>query len=275
MLKWRRIVKYSNPYPPLIELFGIKFYLDPEDTGISVQLALDGIHEPILSNLMRSLVQEGMIIVDVGANIGYFALMEALLVGPTGKVIAFEPYPSSFNFLKYNIKVNNVRNIIARNFAIGDSNGRSLLYVFKQRNWNSMIPSGREFASTIEVDVKILDDELEEESKIDIIRIDAEGYECTIIDGMKKILTHDKPLLIVEVHCTLIQFEDIMAFLNKVKGIGYVTKHAFHHDRELIFMGQLWLGKELGEMRPIEELIEADRKRGLKNNFTVVFGPKS
>ncbi len=90
------------------EVQGSKMFLDPGD---SLNLSINGVYGELDTQIIREQIKEGDIVIDVGANIGYYTLIFAQLVGKTGKVFAFEPEPKNFEILKKNIEINNYGNV--------------------------------------------------------------------------------------------------------------------------------------------------------------------
>lgn len=76
---------------------GCKMYLDPNDT---FNLSINDVYGDFETNIMKNYIKEGDIVIDVGANIGYFTLLFSKLVGENGKVFAFEPESKNFELLK-------------------------------------------------------------------------------------------------------------------------------------------------------------------------------
>jgi len=93
--------------PKIVNVLGHKMYLDDLDT---LHLAINGIWEPLETNLIKNKIKEGDIVLNIGANIGYYTLLIARLVGSNGKVFAFEPDLNNFKILKKNIEINNYKN---------------------------------------------------------------------------------------------------------------------------------------------------------------------
>ena len=85
---------------------GSKMLLDLRDKGIHKDLFLYGCREPECTKIVQKELCEGMKVVDIGANIGYYALMEAQIVGDSGKIYAIEPEPRNFRMLERNIEMN-------------------------------------------------------------------------------------------------------------------------------------------------------------------------
>ena len=180
---------------------GSKMYLNLKDKGISKDLALDGIREPESTKMVKKIIKEGDTVVDIGANIGYYVLMESQLVGEKGKVYAIEPVPDNVNVLKNNIKLNNYANVKVFQMAIGNMDTTKKMHISSLSNWHSFINHKRGIIKAIDVKVVPLDKFLKDKEYPDFIRMDVEGYEYQILKGMKTILGKRKPLkLFIELH---------------------------------------------------------------------------
>jgi FkbM family methyltransferase len=133
-------------------------------------------------------VKNSKTFVDVGANIGGYAIRAAKYC----KVYAIEPLPRNYKILKINEKLNNVK-INSFNIAAGNKNGKVKLY-YKIGDWGK--PSiKREFNEFIEVEMKPLDEIINEES-IDLIKIDVEGVEDLVLEGARNLLNRTKMIII-------------------------------------------------------------------------------
>lgn len=122
------------PYGEIIEIQGSKMHLNileenPVMRKTFQAYALNRIHEEATTNLFKKIVKEGDVVIDLGANIGYFALLAAKLVGPTGKVFAFEPEPQNFSYLKKNVELNNYTNVMIEQKAVSNYNRRTKLFI--------------------------------------------------------------------------------------------------------------------------------------------------
>lgn len=80
-----------------VQDFGFKLYVDPRDTSVGCALLMLGHYEPFASQVFSSLLQEGTTVVDIGAQVGYYTVLSAARVGPSGKVFSFEPEPKHFS----------------------------------------------------------------------------------------------------------------------------------------------------------------------------------
>ena len=169
--------------------------LDPAD---SLEL-LQRPFEPIEVEVVKKIVKPGDTVVDIGANIGYYTLLLSHLVGPTGRVIAFEPDPLNYELLSYNVAQNGCANVELHNLAVSNTAGTLPLYQCDKnfgmhRIYDSMCCS-EEYVS---INAIVLDDFLDDELTIDFIKMDIEGAEYLALQGMKRILAESKTKLLVE-----------------------------------------------------------------------------
>ena len=96
--------------------------LNPADAAVSGALAF-GAFEPFETELFRQTIKEGMMVIDVGANIGYYTVIAARLAGNTGRVLAFEPAPQNFAVLQKTIAANRFQNVDAHMLAVANKKG--------------------------------------------------------------------------------------------------------------------------------------------------------
>lgn len=243
-------LKARNGYV-ILTIQGSKMLLPLDDPGISRELIGHGIRERAHTHLIQREIQAGMKGVDIGANIGYYALMEARQVGPAGLVIAVEPMPRNYEILCHNIKLNGYTQVVPLQKAIADHSGTLPMRITPQSNWCNMMspedarltPSFRErlidlsAGTWIQVPVTTLDDILAEAGlrQIDFIRMDIEGFEITATQGMLRTFREaSSPLrLFVEIHNTHFQdplavygpwFEDLFALGFRPRALA-IPKH--------------------------------------------------
>ena len=187
------------------EILGSQMILDLKDQGLSRDLLKMGRREVLAVELIHRALEPGDIVADIGANIGYYTLQEARLVGTKGKVYAIEPAPQNAELLRKNVKANAYENVEIFELALGDENRTSTFYLSRKRNWSSMIKR-EEATSTITGQIEV------EQATFDgffstigvyptFIRMDVEGYEVEIIKGMTEFLQGDRELtILMEVH---------------------------------------------------------------------------
>ena len=186
----------SNLKSEFIEIDGDKLFLDQND---SLSLSINRVYEEFGTNLVKKEIQKGDIVIDIGANIGYYTLIFSKLVGNTGKVYAFEPDPTNFELLKKNIEVNGHTNVILEQKALSNKNGKMKLELNKENTaGHHLVLNNKNINDSIEVDVVTLDDYFQEiGTKIDFIKMDIEGGETNAILGMKKLFDSNKNLKLI------------------------------------------------------------------------------
>jgi len=183
----------SKIKPNFVNVNGNKIYLDSKDL---LSLSINPIHEENETNLVKKEVKKDNIVIDIGASIGYYTLLFAQLVGKNGKVFAFEPEQKNFELLKKNVEVNGYNNIILINKAVSNNTGKKKFLVTD--NGQHRIVKNGSTNTNIEVEIISLDDFFKDfDQKIDFIKIDAEGSEYFILEGMKKILKENDHLKIM------------------------------------------------------------------------------
>ena len=205
VLSLRRINVYVHPLPSasVVEVNKSRMLLHPKNGGIDQDLFLYRKREPICTEyLMRSVVlNEGDVVLDIGANIGYYVLVESRLVGESGRVYAVEPVAQNFDVLLKNVRLNNLKNVSEFRFAFGEEEARSSIYISDKSNLCSMIKDsvGGSVVGEEEVPVTSVDAFFNDRMPPNFIRMDVEGYEYHIFRGMQKILAGDVKIL-VELH---------------------------------------------------------------------------
>jgi len=210
------------PYDKVIEIQGSKMLIDSKDVSPTILETFEGyaknlVHERATTKLFKQVVKEGNMVVDLGANIGYFTLLAAKLVGENGKVFAFEPEPQNYSYLKKNIKLNNYNNVETLQKAVSDRNGKTELYVcsydtghhsINQYNGIEAYSRGRHTEKhSIEIETVALDSFLEGKTDhVDVIKMDVEGAEALALTGMDGLLRrNEKTKMFIEFFPLLIE----------------------------------------------------------------------
>lgn len=197
-----RFVAYAQKYlhKKLKSSFAIvqghRMYLDSED---SLNLSLNGIYEALETKTISDIVSKGDIVLDIGANIGYYTLILARLVGNGGKVYAFEPDPSNFALLKKNVAINQYKNVVLINKAVSDKEGDIPLYLDNQnKGGHRLFAPKKPSHVAIEVESIFLDSFfLDKDDNISFIKMDIEGAEFNAIKGMYNLLSSNDRIKIL------------------------------------------------------------------------------
>jgi FkbM family methyltransferase len=177
----------------------------------------------------KNLVKQGDVIIDAGANFGYYTLMAAKRCGAEGKVYSFEPVYDTFQNLTENIVLNGFQNIVANNIALWDKKEKLKIFTGKKNNTGmSAIAEHDQFSGKIEYVEAISLDEFFTENeiqKVNVIKIDVEGSEPYILQGMKTILQKNSPVVLVEVNevtLTAAGFKPLEIF-SLLENFGYTS----------------------------------------------------
>lgn len=242
-------------------------YLNINDKGICSDLYLRGKREDKATDELMKRVKPGMVIVDVGANIGYYVLMEAKAVGPKGKIYAIEPIPENVALLKKNIGANDYRNIEVFNKAVGDKNCKKKIFISNQLNLSSFCENIEldQSGETIEVDVVTLDSFFKNRRKPQMVRMDVEGYEYEVLKGMEKTMKESKDLqFFIEVHADFMGEEKTVNFFKVLKKGGIKHCKIIKESPDIYKFLEKFLTKEVlpeqGEFnKSIDEMISEKR----------------
>lgn len=151
---------------------------------------LTGSYEPTTARVLECLVTPGSTVLDVGANIGYFTVLSALLAGPTGRVIAFEPEPRNHAVLAANITTNDLKQVTLLRSACADRIGQHELAInASETGWHRLATPGTSTrGKRVTVEVTTVDATVGE-SPVDVIKIDVEGHEGAVVAGMLQTLS--------------------------------------------------------------------------------------
>jgi FkbM family methyltransferase len=160
------------------------------DIHVSSTLREQGIWEPYETALLRSCLQPGYRVLDVGANIGYFTLLCAACVGDSGHVYAFEPEPRNFRLLLENIELNNLQaRVTACEGALSSAGGSGRLYLnpdnLGDHQLHEEVPGREQVAVRLE---RGSDWFTGRESRLDLVKIDVQGHEYEVLLGLQPLL---------------------------------------------------------------------------------------
>ncbi len=210
----------------------IEIYENPEKS----HLKKDKIYEIENTLFFREFIKEGDTVYDVGANIGYFTLEFARLVGPNGKVLSFEPHPQVFQVLKRNINRNGYQNVKPYNCACGDMDGTINLFISNVNEGNHKIVANDYNKGSTEVDIVKLSKHIKENLP-KIIKMDIEGAELLAIKGIgHDILKNNQIDFVLEYHPYEMNFFDIKDsdLFEYLEDLGYYFYNLATRDRPSI-----------------------------------------
>jgi len=173
---------------------------------------------------MLTEIGEDDVVLDLGANIGYYVLKEAPLAK---KVIAIEPVSSNFSLLQKNVATNNHPNVELHRFAFGDYIGEAKIFISENSNHHSFSGhmDGKIVGEEV-VPITTLDDFVSNGTLPTFIRMDVEGYEYNILKGASNLLEKSKHLkLMIEVHPLKMGPEKTAEFLDILEKQGFLISY--------------------------------------------------
>lgn len=167
--------------------------------GLTLKMLLD-VYETGTTLLIERTLRSGMVVVDVGAHVGYYALLAARLVGREGQVYAFEADPANYRLLLENIELNSYSNLRAFSQAVADRSGPLSFYLSPWGSDRNSLYAENTGAGAhdVEVDAITLDEFMATagKPKVDLIKMDIEGAELAALEGMKETLEKTSRLIV-------------------------------------------------------------------------------
>jgi len=273
-------------------------YVDTRDLSVAPHFLVGDGWEPGITWLFTSLLQPGMTFVDIGANFGYFTLLAATAVGPQGRVYSFEAGPRNFEILTLNVGVNWLGDRVrAHHCAVLDAKRQISFYEVPRFLGCSTLfvekPDDPAFAP-VSVSARPLDDMVSE--RVDLMKIDAEGSEPLILEGMRGVLDRSPEIKIVSEfnqHTLRMAGVDPLSFIRRIEELGLKTSIVSKggaiepfDERKLMAspMSTLLLEKTQGgsfrdhpdrrldasEVTEISQKAEAQKARGAETNKSLV-----
>jgi FkbM family methyltransferase len=201
---------------------------------------------------LRSLTAPGMIIADVGANIGFYTLQMAAWVGPAGRILAFEPDPLNARLLRTRANAARAANVEVHQLALGDRRGKARLYCSAYNRADNRLGQRHQepHVEACDVEVRTLDDVLDDRglTGVHAMKIDVQGHEAQVLRGAQK-------TMIAGVRWLWLEFSP-----DHLRGSG--------SDPERFLEALTALGMDLfevteqGDLRPLTDYSEHIRKLG-------------
>lgn len=169
---------------------------------IQQTILLEGRWDPSLTNFIEKTVSSGDVVVDVGAHVGYFTLLAAGRVGPTGTVLSIEPNSFAVKELRQNVERSHLHNVLVEHTACGNSHTNVQLFLHTESNSSmaSLSSANASSAVAVEVPCTTLDELCRQRglSRIALVKIDVEGAELLVLHGMTRIMRKMRPAIVLE-----------------------------------------------------------------------------
>ena len=207
------------------DINGVKMYLDITNPH-TWDLRNNKNYEDNVKKIFLSKINEGDTVIDVGANIGFFSLLAAMKIGSKGKIFAIEPMEQANTWLKKNFKLNDFKNDEVLEVAIGDKQGTMKMY--KKTELSEMIVldpaiSKKDLIICGEINIETIDNIISKKKieKVNLLKIDVEGFEYEVLLGCKESFKANKiENIICEIHTKYlknrgIEEQNIYSFLKE------------------------------------------------------------
>lgn len=179
-------------------ILGHPMMLDPFDSIVSPMLLRDGYFEPFETQLIQAEVRPGDVVLDIGANIGYYTLILARLVGEAGRVYAFEPDPANFELLQKNLRINGYKNVVLVKKAVSDVSGPLSLFLCPDNKGDHRIYDSHDDRPAIDIEAITLDEYFGPEfGRIDFVKMDIQGAEGRALRGMRQLLSAQRSVKLI------------------------------------------------------------------------------
>jgi FkbM family methyltransferase len=192
-------IRHASEEPFIeVELDGFSMFVRPEDRDIGREIRTTKTYEPHIVRNLRGLLSPGAVLVDVGANIGFFTLLAASLVGPNGRVVAIEPLDKNVQLILRSIDRNGFENVSVHACAVADRLGIvSMLTDSATSNGQASAGARR---TALLAQTHSLDELTRGLPRIDVVKIDIEGFELSAWRGFPHGLATHRPHVLAEFH---------------------------------------------------------------------------
>ncbi|KKM05002.1 hypothetical protein LCGC14_1758500 [marine sediment metagenome] len=198
----------------IVKIDGITYHLDLNEL-CDRNIYFLSYQDKYVHNSIIKLCKNGMVALDIGANIGAYTFIMAQLVGKKGQVIAFEPTSWAFSKLKKNMELNNFNNIILNRIALSNetkTEKRHFISSWLVKGGQNPFSKSDDIIQFITLDDYLLKNGI---LKVDFIKLDVDGFELKVLQGATKTLKECKPIIILEtcIQSPNLRVEDIFYYL--------------------------------------------------------------
>lgn len=239
-----------------VGLRGSRFVVDPHDGGVGYQLFIGRGYEELTADVFERCLRPGMRVLDLGGNIGFYSVLAAARVGPTGRVIAFEPAPENVAILQRNAQVNGFSQLEVVAKACSDKAERVTLRLNPRGKGLHTIGAAGADWGRLEIDTIVLDEFFADpEFRIDFLKIDIEGAEERALRGMRKLLARSPGVqVLTEVNPTALAANgsDARSYLRQWSELGFVPRTVVDEAAAAVLNPSLEELLALCEHRPLE-----------------------
>lgn len=199
------------------QLDGFQIFSAADDAAVG-RYVREANYEPEVTAVFRRLLRPGMAVIDIGANIGYFSMLAATLVGPSGHVLAVEPNPRNARLLEASRRVNGFDNVVVCQTAAGRETGLLVLNTSHSNGTTSGLPPEvNDLLGATTVPCVTIDALVGDTRRIDFVKIDVEGAEYNALLGAEAMIRRCRPIIVSEFS------PDLMPGISGVSGPDYLS----------------------------------------------------
>jgi FkbM family methyltransferase len=166
------------------------------DNHVSKTLREQGVWEAYETQLFIACLQHGAKVLDIGANIGYYSVLAGLQLGHSGQVLAYEPNPENFALLEKNIAVNSGDNIQAFKLALSNTDAEGFLYLSADNFGDHQVYDNNK--NRHRQQISLVNGDMHTQQflhTVDLIKIDTQGAEWQVLQGINQLITNSLPQL--------------------------------------------------------------------------------
>ncbi len=205
-----------------VDVHGITLALDAADASVARQMEQSGSYEAHLTAVFEQYCRPGMTVVDVGANIGYYALLASRLVGPSGRVVAIEPNSENCRLLLTSLAAQGAENVEL--LAVACSTEVGWAYFSSHVGSNGGFIPNDDLVRRPGTVVPVFPLDALVEGHVDFLKLDVEGAEALVVAGAQELLTVSRPIVTTEFSCdmlTRVSGCDPLTYLDGFVDMGY------------------------------------------------------
>ncbi|MFC5343070.1 FkbM family methyltransferase [Brevundimonas staleyi] len=185
----------SGPSLTVVESDGVHVVVDPNEPDFGATIAHHGTWEPTIGQLIEDSLPVGGVFIDVGGNVGVMSFRAARKVGPGGRVFAFEPNPLNVDRFLRGVIANALTNVTLFPVAASDRTGP----VFTLKNSNGKVVAATDVLQAENASQAMVpDDLLVHLDRIDLVKLDIEGFEVQALRGLTATLARHRPKVLCE-----------------------------------------------------------------------------
>lgn len=238
---------------------GHLFWLD-NISVVDSSIIKSGYFEKESSQIVKKLIKPGYVIIDVGANIGYYSVIFAKLTGATGRVFAFEPTKLFYDALSNNLHENNVKNCVIYNLGLSNVKQRKTIQI---SNSSATLhePNIKNVVAKENINLVTLNTFAKKEkiTRVDFIKVDIDGHEPHFMEGAWETLDIWEPIILLEVSNLHYSIAGVNAwsFYDKLIKHGY---NIYSEKSRMLYKNKEEFMKECGNFTHSANIIIAKRK---------------